>query len=168
MNIELYLSETLGCASASTGSPIGDSISLKLPRLDREHPARSELWSFLEFAGVPDPSKLLMADMNRMAGLLKCTHSADAKEFRKWFHSNANLSEKEIVQAYIDLLHQVPWIQRAPARALRFAITTAAGVLPVLGSAASVVDTFVVEKILSGRSPKFFIENLRKFSGQIK
>jgi hypothetical protein len=42
MNMELYLSENMGCVSVSTGSPIGDCIALKLPRLDRDHPARSQ------------------------------------------------------------------------------------------------------------------------------
>ncbi len=168
MNMELYIAESLECSSTSTTSPIGDCVALKLPRLDRDHPARPHLWSFLEVAGVPDLSELLLADNRRVAKFIELTSSSDAQQFRSWFHSNANLSEKEILHAYIELLHQVPWIQKAPAKALRFLITAAAGMVPVLGPAASIIDTFVVEKLLTGKSPKFFIENLRKFSGQIK
>ncbi len=168
MNMELYLSKSFECASTSTASPIGDCVALKLPRLDQDHPARPHLWSFLEVAGIPDLSELLLADNDRMAKFLEITSRSDAQEFRNWFHSNANLSEREILQAYIDLLHKVPWIQKAPAKALSFGVTTAAGVLPVLGAAASVIDSFVVDKLLSGKSPKFFIENLREFSGKIK
>jgi hypothetical protein len=172
MNMELYLSESLSCASASTGSPIGDCIALKLPRLDHEHPARAYLWSFLEVAGVSDLSNLLLADGDRMTELLKITYSSDAQQFRSWFHSSANLSEREILKAYIDLLHRVPWIQRAPAKTLRFAVTTVAGLVPVLGpilgAGASAIDIYVADKLLRGKSPKFFIEDLRNFSGQIK
>lgn len=168
MNMELYLSDSFECVSTSTASPIGDCVALKLPRLDQDHPARPHLWSFLEIAGIPDLSELLLADNDRMAEFLELTSSPDAQQFRNWFHANANLSEREILQAYIDILHQVPWIEKAPAKALRFGVTTAAGVLPVLGAAASVIDSFVVDKLLSGKSPKFFIENLREFSGKIK
>ncbi|NQU59555.1 MAG: hypothetical protein HQ512_00325 [Rhodospirillales bacterium] len=168
MNIELYLSEKFKCTSTSTASPIADCVSLKLPRLAQDHPGRPQLWSFLEVAGVPNISQLLLSDNDRITNFIELTDSPDAKQFRKWFHSNANLSEKEILQRYIDLLHQVPWTQRAPGKTLRLAITTAAGFLPVLGAVASVIDTFVVDKLLSEKSPKFFIENLRNFSGQIK
>lgn len=170
MNMELYLSESMGCVSTSTGSPIGDCIALKLPRLDRDHPARSHLWSFMDVAGVPDLSKVLLADEQQMAEFLKLTHSADAQQFRVWFHSNANLSEREILKAYVDLLYRVPSVDRAPAKALRFAITTAVDALPVplLGAAASFIDDFVVSKLLSGRSPKFFVETLRSFAGRLK
>ncbi len=167
MNMELYLSESFECASISTASPIGDCVALKLSRLDRDHPARPHLWSFLEVAGVPDLSELLLADTDRIADFFELTRGSEAQHFRSWFHSNARLSEREILRAYMDVLHQVSWIQKTPAKVMRFAITTAAGVLPVLGAAASIIDTLMVDKLLSGKSPKFFIENLRKFSGQI-
>jgi len=111
-----------------------------------------------------------LSDEQQMAEFLKLTHSADAQQFRVWFHSNANLSEREILKAYVDLLCQVPSVDRAPAKALRFAITTAVDALPVpfLGAAASFIDDFVVSKLLSGRSPKFFVETLRSFAGRLK
>jgi hypothetical protein len=169
MNMELYLSEKMGCVSTSTGSPIGDCIALKLPRLDRDHPARPHLWSFMDVNGVPDLSKVLLADEQKMAEFLKLTHSADAQQFREWFHSKADLSEREILKAYVDLLYQVPSVDKGPTKALRFAVTTAIDLLPVplLGTAASAIDEFVVSKFFSGRSPKFFVESSRSFAGRL-
>ena len=47
MNIELYLAKQFGCDNISTGSPVGDCISLKLPRLTGEEAPYDKLWSFL-------------------------------------------------------------------------------------------------------------------------
>ena len=168
MNIELYLSEQFNCVSSSTASPIADCISLKLPRLDRDHKARPNIWKFLEVTGIPDVCDSLLADTNNIAEFIELTQGSNARQFRNWFHSKAKLSEREILQAYIEVLHQESWAQKAPGKFLRYAITTSAGFVPILGPIASAIDTFVVDKLLAGKSPKFFIQNLRNFSDQIK
>lgn len=123
----------------------------------------------MKMAGVPDLSDLLLSDQREMSRFLEVTRSVEAAAFRRWFHSKAGLDEKEIVRAYIDVLHDIPRIQRAPARTMRFIATVAAGLLHApLGVAASAVDNFVLDKLLARRWSKFFIEKLRKFSGQIK
>ena len=167
-NIELYLSKQFGCTSMSTGSPIGDCINLKLNHLMREHPARGRLWSFLEVANVPNLAAVTLADPTRFADLLSLTQSRNASVFREWFHQTATLSEKEVCARYIDLLHEVPWAQTAPVKALRFAIGTGIDMAnPVLGKIAGVVDTFLLDRLLRGNSAKYFVEDLRSFSGKI-
>jgi hypothetical protein len=169
MNIELYLAKQFDCASSSTGSPMGDCISLKIPHLTSDHAVPEKLWHFLDVAGVPDISGPLLTDRGEMAKFLKLTRGRDADAFRHWFHENANLSEKDILKEYLNVLHQTPSIQGKGARILRMALSLGLGTIG-LGLAAdatvSVLDNFVVDKFRS-KGTKFFIEDLRKFSGQI-
>ncbi len=167
-NIELYLSNQFGCASMSTGSPMGDCIELKLSKLKLNHPARERLWSFLEVTNVPNLAAVTLSDPSKFSDLLKLTQNRNAKSFREWFHQAAPLSEKEVYARYIDLLHEVPWAQTAPAKALRFAISTGLDIAdPVLGKVAGVVDAFLLDRLLQGKSAKYFVEDLRTFSGKI-
>jgi hypothetical protein len=167
-NIELYLSNQFGCASMSTGSPIGDCIELKLNHLKHDHPARSRLWSFFDVANVPNLAAVTLADPIRFADLLRLTQSRNARVFREWFHQTATLSEKEVYARYVDLLHDVPWAQTAPVKALRFAISTGIDMAdPVLGKVAGAVDSLLHDRLLRGNSAKYFVEDLRSFSGKI-
>jgi hypothetical protein len=69
---------------------------------------------------------------------------------------------------YVDLLHEVPWAQTAPIKALRFAVTNLLDAkIPTLGKVTSLTDTFLLDKILKGNSAKFFVDDLRTFSGKI-
>jgi hypothetical protein len=170
MNIELYLAKQFDCTSSATGSPIEDCISLKLPRLTGNRSVHQKLWNFLAVR-VPDISGPLLADSEEMAKFLKLTRRRDAEAFRLWFHENANMTETELLKAYIDVLHQTPWIQGKGGRALRMAVSLGLGVFGlgwIVDATVSTVDNFVVDKFVRGKGAKFFIEDLRKFSGRIK
>jgi hypothetical protein len=169
MNIELYLANKLDCVSTATGSPIGDSISLKRSRLGIHR--EQALWNFLDFVGIPDVSEPLLADKDEMRKFIKLTSSNNAEAFRRWFHQNESLNERELVKAYIDLLREVPWIQRGPARGLRMAASLGLSMFGfgfAIDAAATAIDNFVVDKYVRGRSAKIFVEDFRTFSGRIK
>lgn len=167
-NIELYLSKQFGCASMSTGSPVGDCIELKLSHLKQNHPARERLWSFLDVTNVPNLAAVTLSDATKFNDLLKLTQNRNAQVFREWFHQTSPLSEKEVYARYIDLLHEVPWAQTAPVKALRFAISTGLDIVsPALGKVAGVADAFLLDRLLQGKSAKYFVEDLRTFSGKI-
>lgn len=165
-NLELYLSEKFECDSTSSGSPIGDAVALKLQRIYGGKPYPS-IWSFLEIARVPNPAQAILSETRQFKRLLKIRRSGNGVAFREWFHRNRHLSEREFLAAYVDLLHEVPWIQKGPVKILRFVLATAADAIPGLGTTASAIDTFVVERLLRGKSPRYFIEDLRRFSGRI-
>ena len=171
MNIELYLAKQFECESISTGSPIGDCISLKIPRLAGTDVPDAKLWNFLDVTGVPDISGPLLADREEMKKFIKLTRGGDATAFRQWFHVNAKLTDKEILKAYIEVLHQTPWVQGKSGRILRIAASLGLGAIGlgwVVDAAASAIDSFVVDKVVRGKGAKFFIEKLRNFSGRIR
>jgi hypothetical protein len=170
MNAELYLANRFDCVSSATGSPINDCITLKLPRLVPQ-PRSQELWDFLDYANIPDVAAPLLADSDEMAKFIKLTRSSDAKEFRRWFHESSNLSEKDLVKAYIDLLHETPRVQGLGGKSLRMAVSVGLSTLAfglVSDAATSAIDNFVLDKFVREPGAKFFLEAFRKFSGKIK
>jgi hypothetical protein len=166
-NIELYLSKQFNCTSMSTGSPVGDCIDLKLSHLQRSHPARSRLWSFLEVASVPNLAAVTLADSKKFASLLRLTHSRNARLFREWFHQTAVLTEQEVSARFVDLMYEVPWASTAPIKTLRYCISAGLASVPYLGHAASLLDTFLLDRLFRGNSAKYFVDDLRSFRGKI-
>jgi hypothetical protein len=167
-NIELHLSRVLSCTTTSSGSPLGDLLEIKMRRITHTDVAPASLWSLLEVNGIPDLGKLEFVDTPFFRDFLKICSSRQADEFRTWFHENKNLCERDILREYIGLLRALPWIQKLPSKIVRFAVTTGFGLIPVLGQAVSFLDTFVLERMLKGHSPKFFIDDLRNFHGTIR
>ncbi len=127
-----------------------------------------KLWSLLEINGIPDLSHVDFHQGSNFNDLLKAFSSKNAETFRCWFQEKQELSEKEVLAEYVGMLKQIPWIERLPAKVLRFAITTGFGFIPGLGHAISLFDTFVADKLFRGRSPKFFIDDLTKISGSLQ
>lgn len=167
-NIELYLSNEFSCVSMSTGSPIGDCLDLKSSQGKKDHPGRHRLWSFLEIASVPNLAAVTLADKSKFSDVLKLTHSRNAGVFKEWFHQNAILTDTEIKARYVDLLHEVPWAQTAPIKVIRFAITNLLDMkFPAMGKVAGTLDSLLLDKVLKGNSAKYFVEDLRTFSGKI-
>jgi hypothetical protein len=167
-NIELHLSRVLSCNTTSSGSPLGDLLEIKARRITRTDVASANLWSLLEVNGIPDLGKLDFVGTPFFQDFLRVCSSRQADRFRTWFHENKDLHEREILREYIGLLRTLPWIQRLPSKILRFAVTTGFGFVPVLGQAVSFLDTFVIERMLKGHSPRFFMDELRDFHGTIK
>lgn len=172
-NIEGFMSQHFDCASVSTASPIGDSVALKL-KGQRSWGNRSldELWSFLKLEGIPNLAAVACVESDKFSDLLKLTKSRNCKEFRIWFAENRHLSQMELCARYVELLHDVPRVNRAPIKALRFLITTivgkwadAKGLLGV-GEVAGFLDSFLADK-LHGNSPKYFVSDLKVFQGKI-
>jgi hypothetical protein len=167
-NIELHLARVLSCTTTSSSSPLGDLLEIKARRITRTDVTAANLWSLLEVNGIPDLGKLDFVGTSFFEDFLKLCSSRQADGFRGWFHENKELNEREILREYVGLLREVPWVQRLPSKILRFAVTTGLGFVPGLGHVASFLDTFVIEEMLKGRSPRFFMDDLRDFHGTIK
>jgi hypothetical protein len=170
MNAELYLTNRFNCVSSATGAPMEDCIALKIPRLTIGRAAPASMWSFMEYASIPNIATPLSEDRDQMAKFIKLTRGRDAEDFRRWFHASAGLSEKELVRAYINLLHDTPVAQEKPGKVLRMAMSlglSAIGLGLAADAAVSAIDNFVVDKYIRNPGAKFFIENLRTFSGKI-
>lgn len=167
-NSDLFLANKFSCQDISPFYPMGDLLEIKNNRIINEIGHTENLWTLFEVNGVPDLSQFVLTQESNMSDLLKVATNKNATDFREWFHRNQELNEKEILREYLSVLKQVPTIQRFPLKSLRFIITTVTGFVPVLGQIAGVFDSFIIERIFKGRSPKFFIDDLTKATGSLK
>lgn len=76
--------------------------------------------------------------------------------FKDWLKS-ANPDE-DLVRTYMRDISSDSWIQRLPAKSLRYVLTLGLDATnPVIGLASGFIDNFLVEKLLSGWRPNHFI-----------
>lgn len=64
-------------------------------------------------------------------------------------------------------MREEPFTQTMPIRVMRFLATSSIGLHPQVGTVAGLIagalDSFVVDMLARGKSPKYFIESLRRF-----
>jgi hypothetical protein len=142
---------------------VGGLLDLKIRRLAASQLPYENLWAVSEVNGIPDFAAFDPANGNAFREFLKVARGKNAASFRQWFHARPTADRAQIVKAYIELLREVPWTQSLPSRLLRFAVTTVAGFVPGAGLVASVLDSFVVDALLKGNSPKYFVDDLKSF-----
>lgn len=86
-----------------------------------------------------------------------------ADRFKHWL-KGVNPDEG-LVRTYLSDVSSDGWIQRLPAKSIRYVITSALDKLdPVAGVLAGLADNFLVEKLLGGWRPNHFVDSrLRPF-----
>jgi hypothetical protein len=86
--------------------------------------------------------------------------------FKTWLKSVS--PDESLIRTYLHDVTTEGWIQRLPAKTMRYLFTIALDTLhPVAGVAAGVMDTFILEKLLGGWRPNHFINNrLSPFIGE--
>lgn len=120
---------------------------------------------------------LILPDMPKLAEVIdsgersfeEFTRLLDrAERFKKWLHS-VNPDEG-LIRAYLKDVSADGWIQRIPAKIVRYLLATAAGALsPGAGVAAGFADSFIIDKLLGGWLPSHFVkERLKPFVGEAK
>ena len=167
-NSDLFLADKYDCHNISPFFPIGDLLQLKKRRFMKNGKTSNKIWTLLEVNGVPDLSKIKLSEGTNMSNFLKLINNKNSNDFRIWFHNNEELNEKEILREYVGVLQQVPTIDKLPSKSLRFAVTSILGFIPVIAQMASFFDSFVLNKLFKGKSPKFFIDDLTNFTGDLK
>lgn len=96
--------------------------------------------------------------------VLRLLDSAD--KFRHWLHEQP--SDTNLVRAYYQETIKDTWVEKLPARSIRWSIFTgiglgidslgAGGLGIAAGSAVSAVDAFLIDKLAKGWKPHHFIE----------
>jgi hypothetical protein len=159
----LLIANKFSCSNISPHFAVGHFIDRKACATS-EATNNSRFWTLLRINGVPDFSCADLSNGNNLSSLLAIAGGRKAQEFRNWFHSNEQLNESEVLREYVATLREVRWAERLPVKLLRFVTTTALGSIPIVGpfvgAAADAFDTFVVDWLFRGKSPKFFIDEL--------
>jgi hypothetical protein len=85
-----------------------------------------------------------------------------SKRFQHWVGQVH--PDQSVVTAYLTELSREGWIESLPAKAIRYSMCTIADAIEpiVLGKATSVVDAFVLDKLLKGWRPNHFVRKRLK------
>jgi hypothetical protein len=117
-----------------------------------------------EIVGMPDVSGDPAVHDVDMAKLIEITAGPEVREFRGWLRNSDSLTDKELA----DLVHPVrdalgKAIRGSAAKAVRLATSTVVGVvLPPAGVGLSVLDTFLVDKLMPTPGPTAFLGHLSR------
>jgi len=169
-NIELKLADLSRCQDTTTLNPVGQLLKGKVDRsMGAQIPFESWL-RLLEVSGPPNVPAYVLEQKSKaergsaLAELLRIKRARDGEAFRKWFHTNCRGDPNLVAREYVELLRQVPAVSSLPVRIFRFLATTAIGLMPgagaVLGTGASLADSFFLDGWFRGASPKVFIDDL--------
>lgn len=110
---------------------------------------------------LPDLATAVSSGTVSPAEVWRIRNRESAIRFRRWFHECVRDQPERAVNEYVSAIGKKSWIERFPAKVLRFVLTNAASLLPGAGIAASAVDSFLLERIVNGYSPKYLIDDLK-------
>lgn len=166
-NLELKLMEISNCDDMGTSNPLGHLLKAKFARDKKLNEKKyNSLTVLREISNIPDFGEALLNKEMDFSDLIKLKMSNKGYEFREWFHNNCQGDTIEITKEYIKLFEEIPKTKLLSVRILRFLIATGLSFIPgtggLIGTGASLVDSFFVDKWAKGNSPKFFIDALKK------
>jgi hypothetical protein len=145
-------------------APTGADLVLraKLARSGASPTTVNSLLSLFELTGVPDPGSAVASGNVDFKEVWRIRNQGPSRKFRKWIQEVSPGDSRDLERAYVDSLGSESWIASLPAKAIRFVLTAGVGVVnPLLGTALSVADSFFVERLLQGYSPKLFIDDMK-------
>lgn len=95
---------------------------------------------------------------------LKARSSPELREFRAWLQTAHTLADDEVRERIASVSARIKaHFHSTPGRALRFLATTAIGLHPsygvAVGTAASAIDAFVVDKVFGVSGPALFLNH---------
>lgn len=119
----------------------------------------SDFQRVIEIKNLPNFSSELVGV--KIDQLLKVRDSSEAREFRDWLRGSEDLTEKEINDQVAGLRARAGLRTTGNGgKAIRFLLTTIAGVNPVLGLVSGALDTFVYDRFLPRSGIAAFVNEL--------
>jgi len=161
VNMELFLAAAVGYADLYTVGHADELLRMKLARR-RVAPATLQGFvSLLELNDLPDIGSAVTNQELTLEQIVDIRQHKDAVEFRRWLQTVPIVEPQALVKAYIKALSSKARPEGWVRRTVRLAITTAVGAINMpAGLAASVADTFFLEKWTSGYSPRLFLDRV--------
>ena len=159
-NIEIKVAELADCQDSSTSSPIGHLLKAKAKRTIPNAEFHKTFSILVEIANLPDVPNAVINGRIEIEDLIRLRNSRNGEQFREWFHDNCSSDPVATGKEYATLLKSIPKSQNSPAKILRFIVTQAIGSIPGAGLVVGAIDSFLVDRIARGTSPKYFLEKL--------
>jgi hypothetical protein len=162
--LDLYISDSFksNVLSSSFDSQL---INLKFDdlRIKNEELLRNiSLFQEILLPNYKSVSEIIRSKEKSFSDLLILIEKAD--KFKDWL---CRIDEEpNIIAEYYNKISEKTWLEKAPAKTIRFLLFTATGTfvdlltgLPIASPALSAMDTFLIEQLASGWKPNQFIDN---------
>lgn len=120
----------------------------------------SSIQTVLRKKGFPDLGELFVSGVIELDDVLKLRNSIQGKLFRYWIMD----SDYDETQIQMDIMNSVRSVLGSKVSgAFRYVVCNALGLFrPVVGVAVSALDSFLLNKIMCGWHPNFFLDNVLK------
>ena len=174
--VEAKAAATTNCDDIYTSDQVSELFQGALTRAARISNPGEVYVELRELADLPDIGDLILKNKGAFGDLIKLRNSNSGVQFRRWFHENARKDPAYAGREYIKMLQQVPGIQTASAKTIRFLAQIGVGVVGaavldpgtglLAGVSASAVDSYLIERVFRGSSPKVFLERLQKLAAE--
>ena len=162
INLEIMMAHLYGKADIGTSTGAEVLIKGKLARSGASTQLIEKFINLLELENIPDIRPAVESGDMSLSEIWKLRMRKEATQFRQWLREANPADARELEKAYIATLGESTVCSSLPVKILRFIITATAGALqPLIGATVGVVDSFFIEKWLSGYSPRLFLDQLR-------
>lgn len=137
-------------------------LGRKLRYLSELSPERQDrlLATVLALPGLPDMGEALAQGQVDVERFLEIRDSPDGREFRRWFRSAGPDDVALLTDQWARFRNRLgAWMATPTGRAVRFLMSTGAGLVPGIGVAAGAIDTFVLERLFPQSQPMTFLQH---------
>jgi hypothetical protein len=162
INMEIVMATAAGNADIFTSEGADEILVKKLSRCKLDKSLLKSFISLLELNNIPDIRRAVTSGDIDLTKIWSMREKKVSSNFRKWLREANPQSGRDLEKAYVQILGRNTLADSLPIRSIRFAITSIAGLNPVIGLVAGFADNFFVDKWLSGYSPKLFFDELSK------
>lgn len=162
INMEILMATESGNADIFTSEGAENILVKKISRSKIDKSLLVNFNSLLELNNIPDIRHAVISDEIDLSKILSLRKKKISLDFRKWLREVSPQDGRDLEKAYVQILGKSTLSDSLPIRSLRFSITSIAGLIPPLGLIVGAIDSFFVEKWLSGFSPKLFLDELSK------
>jgi hypothetical protein len=174
LNIRIHLMEAFGAVTGfqDAEAPMFEAkLAFIANQLDPDAQER-RFDRVTKLVGLPSLAALGPNATVDMEKLLRLRDHPDCVDLRRWLRSTDGHSDEAIEQQFNSVKEKLAALTHSPAgEAIRFVVTTVAGLLPiagiVLGPAVTLADKFIVEKLFGSPGPVCFLSRqYRSIFGQ--
>ena len=129
-------------------------------RLKKYHIVNDDFEKLMYLNDIPDIRLLYLNGNLSIKDILKLKNSKEFKVFKKWlFNNNGN---NDIVKDFYLLTQKQSKLDTLPVKTFRFLVTTLVGAInPIVGTGASIIDTFGIDT-LKGLTPNMFFDKISR------
>ena len=166
-NMEILIGSLIGEADLFTSAGTSTLLRDKLARSGLAATQLDSFLSLLELNEIPDVRSGVADNVLPLPEIWRIRNGRRSRKFRHWLKRAGTKDAREIEKLYVEALGKKSWVAYLPARIMRFAITTTAGVInPFVGVGLGLIDSFFVERFFSGFTPRLFLDELRNLGNE--